>query len=398
MDPEKHIEGERFPIASLSHYESKSNLLSLLPSNRPQSLVLYNDGILEIDQKNSLMSEDAFRVLNVRDVNAVLFRGGRYTNRLVYSTLNLFSIFSAFICLIMVETWMHTALWGLPISDFQIVSFGALFVPILFDVYREKLATPEVIEFTSADGESKFITGDLPNEDIHNFAILLLFLTMVLAMLITAIWIEENAAVIGDLLVGIFATTFVILLAKSLVKKSIDNSKESVTGVSSSNIPNGLTHMYFAAMSIRSSEGIGESNQDINSKELDDIRERLLRHETIISSIVSANDIFQAPSPSLGVLAIRVSTETLMRHACDNIGITWKPNARPTLESYVQRYVSTKQLDSRVRSYLDNIRAMGNRAAHDFNLDWGEFKVSLDQFCEIVSWYSESFDSKHESE
>ena len=87
-----------------------------------------------------------------------------------------------------------------------------------------------------------------------------------------------------------------------------------------------------------------------------------------------------------------------MRHACDNVGIAWKPNARPTLDAYVQRYGSTKKLDSRVRSYLDNIRAMGNRAAHDFNLDWDEFKITLNQFCEIVSWYSDSFDSNDESE
>ena len=41
---------------------------------------------------------------------------------------------------------------------------------------------------------------------------------------------------------------------------------------------------------------------------------------------------------------------------------------------------------------------MGNRAAHDFNLDWDEFRVTLNQFCEIVSWYSVTFDGLDESE
>ena len=174
--------------------------------------------------------------------------------------------------------------------------------------------------------------------------------------------------------------------------------KGELTGIDSSDVPDGLTHMYFAASSLRSNLPSVQRESDITSKELQDIRERLSTHAAIISSIVSANDIFTAPSPSLGVLAIRVSTETIMRHACDNVGIVWKPNARPTLESYVQKYGSQKELDSRTRSYLENIREMGNRAAHDFNLDWDEFKIALNQFCEIVGWYSVNFDDADESE
>ena len=41
-----------------------------------------------------------------------------------------------------------------------------------------------------------------------------------------------------------------------------------------------------------------------------------------------------------------------------------------------------------MKSYLENIKQMRNRAAHDFNIDWDEFKVVAQQFCEVVKWYT----------
>jgi hypothetical protein len=398
VDPEKHVEGQRFPIARLLHYESKSNFLSLLPKNRPEPIVLYNDGVLEIEQKNPLLNDDALRILNVREVNAVLYRRGRYIYPRVFWLLNLLSIAAAFFSIIMMEIWMHAALWGIHITPLQSASFFALFIPIMFDIFRDKLVTPEELEFTFDDGKPKKISGDLPEDSIHRVTMLVLCLTLLLVFLMTGLWAEEHAPQIGDIIIySLICLTF-IAVAANIWNKVSNLTEEAISGISSFDIPHGLSHMYFATMSIRSSNIAVQSKSDITSKELDEIRERLLRHEEIISSIVSANDIFAAPSPSLGVLAIRVSTETIMRHACDNVGIQWKPNARPTLETYMQSYGSKQELDSRIRSYLGNIREMGNRAAHDFNLDWDEFKITLNQFCEIVGWYSVNFSDTSESE
>ena len=130
------------------------------------------------------------------------------------------------------------------------------------------------------------------------------------------------------------------------------------------------------------------------TSELDDLRNKLMEHEQIITNINSANFIFAAPSPSLGLIAIRVSTETIMRNACEINGITWKPNARNTLISYLQKYKSEKSMDSKVESNIKSIIELGNRAAHDFNVDWDEFRIAATQFCEIVVWYSNTYYSE----
>ena len=202
------------------------------------------------------------------------------------------------------------------------------------------MAIPEEIEFTFDDGTSKKIIGDLPNDQIHSISIFILCSLMGMGVLFTAVWAEENAPQIGYIIITLLVSLMCIAIAISLVKNTIFNSEKTPTGVSSSDIPRGLTHMYFAAMSLRSSDGAAQSKSDMTSKELDEIRDRLFHHEKIITSIISAKDIFSAPSPSLGVMAIRVSTETIMRHACDNVGVSWKPNARPTLKSYVESYLS----------------------------------------------------------
>ena len=77
-----------------------------------------------------------------------------------------------------------------------------------------------------------------------------------------------------------------------------------------------------------------------------------------------------------------------MKNACDIKGATWKKNARPTLTSYLQRYRSIESIDSKIESNINNIIQLGNRAAHDFNLDWQEFYLVVNQFSEIVTWYS----------
>jgi hypothetical protein len=94
----------------------------------------------------------------------------------------------------------------------------------------------------------------------------------------------------------------------------------------------------------------------------------------------------------MGVLAIGISTETIMKQACERIGINFKPNARLTLDPLIKKYTANEGIDSRIKSYLEIIKQMRNRAAHDFNINWQEFKTTLDQFCEIVKWHYSAFD------
>jgi hypothetical protein len=359
-------------------------------------LILYSDGKLEVEQEADFLEPTAMYVLDVTDAASIEYSGGRYVNRMLYQLLNSLSALSAFVILAMSTTWFEFVFEGRALTPQDSLSFATLVVWIFFDIFRGELASPERLKFTLSDGSSKQIYGELPDGYLHGISTFFVCLGLAIFLLCGLFWAEERAPTLGDILfyaIAIVLSTFFLVR----IMRIFSDDKE-LTGIDSADVPNGLTHMYFAVMSLRSARPAAQRESDITSKELQDIRERLSTHAAIISSIVSANDIFTAPSPSLGVLAIRVSTETIMRHACDNVGIVWKPNARPTLESYVQKYGSQKELDSRTRSYLENIREMGNRAAHDFNLDWDEFKIALNQFCEIVGWYSVNFDDADESE
>ena len=66
------------------------------------------------------------------------------------------------------------------------------------------------------------------------------------------------------------------------------------------------------------------------SDELKEIKKELQQYNNLMQSVVSAEQIFTASDPSMGVLAIGISTETIMKHACERIGINFKPNARLT--------------------------------------------------------------------
>jgi hypothetical protein len=58
----------------------------------------------------------------------------------------------------------------------------------------------------------------------------------------------------------------------------------------------------------------------------------------------------------------------------------------------IKQYNREAGIDSRIKSYLEIVKEMRNRAAHDFNINWTEFKTTLDQFCEIVKWYHGLYD------
>tara|TARA_B110000914_G_scaffold224125_1_gene241158 strand:+ start:353 stop:1381 length:1029 start_codon:yes stop_codon:yes gene_type:complete len=125
-------------------------------------------------------------------------------------------------------------------------------------------------------------------------------------------------------------------------------------------------------------------------QKIKNMKSELLEHERILSNFASSKNILDSQNPSVCMSLIRLTTEHILRKACEDVGITWKPNSRPTLDTYVKRYHSQSKLDSKIETYLDNIKSMGNRATHSFNIEWDEFEVAFKQFCLIVTWYTES--------
>ena len=154
-----------------------------------------------------------------------------------------------------------------------------------------------------------------------------------------------------------------------------------------------MVHFYFALMSVKQSFNTATAPVDKDiSDDLKGIKEELQQYNSLMKSVVSAEQIFTASNPSMGVLAIGISTETIMKNACERGGITFKPSAKMTLDPLIKQYNREAGIESRIKSYLEIIKEMRNRAAHDFNINWTEFKTTLDQFCEIVKWYHGLYD------
>ncbi|MFL2968798.1 MAG: hypothetical protein ACJZ6A_06585 [Candidatus Poseidoniaceae archaeon] len=60
----------------------------------------------------------------------------------------------------------------------------------------------------------------------------------------------------------------------------------------------------------------------------------------------------------------------------------------------VERFPLSAVSHNECKSFIKSIIELGNRAAHDFNVDWDEFRIAATQFCEIVVWYSNTYYSE----
>lgn len=387
MSQEENITDGRYPISSLSHSKCKSFIKSLHPKNNESELVLFSDGWIEEEKESEFLKPESRRILNVKEVKSVEYSGGKYRNRFFYKLLSIISLLSAFIMLLFSFEVFEAAFMGSSLGEGSWAIYGAV-IWVFFDLFRETMASPAHITFNLTSGKNKKFLGDLPDGNLHRTSIIFVLIGVFLFLVFFLNWVFERSPIWGDVL-GLIVTFLILwLLMKFLYDIFSDDT--SLSGINSADIPEGLTHMYFAIMAIRSNtkDGTPNATNDVPISELEAIKARLLEHDSILSTIASFNDILSVPSPSLGAIAIRVSTETIMKNACGSVGVKSKLNAKKTLISYVHQYKTMAKLDSKVESYLENIRMMGNRAAHDFNVDWDEFKVILNQFCEVVNWYS----------
>ena len=387
MSLEENITDGRYPISSLSHSKCKSFIKSLHPRNNESELVLFSDGWIEEGGESEFLNPESRRILNVKDVKSVEYSGGKYRNRVMYKLFNVVSSLSAFVMLIFSFEVFEAAFEGAEIGEGSWAIYAAI-IWVVFDLFRDKMAEPKYINFNFNDKGGKQFFGDLPEGGLHRTSSAFVVITVGFFLIFFFDWAIERSPFIGD----VFGYSMVVFIFWLLLKLlySLVSDETSLSGINSADIPEGLTHMYFAIMAIRSSTNNSQNNttNDVPVSELEKIRARLLEHELLLSTIASFNDILSVPSPSLGAIAIRVSTETIMKNACESVGVKSKLNAKKTLISYVHQYKTKAKLDSKIESYLENIRMMGNRAAHDFNVDWNEFKVILNQFCEVVNWYS----------
>mgnify|MGYP006217618775 FL=1 len=177
------------------------------------------------------------------------------------------------------------------------------------------MASPAHITFNLTGEKNKKFLGDLPDGSLHRTSIIFVLIGVFFFLVFFLDWVFERSPFWGD----IFGTVVTFLILWLLMKYLYDifSDDTSLSGINSADIPEGLTHMYFAIMAIRSNTN-GSPNQNTNDvpiSELEAIKARLLEHELLLSTIASFDDILSVPSPSLGAIAIRVSTETIMKNA-----------------------------------------------------------------------------------
>jgi hypothetical protein len=384
----------KMALSSATHNESSSCLKRLFNDSYQSEVILYSDGSLIVKQESTLVEKPNV-LLNLSEVRTLTYYGGRYRYRTTYKLLNLVSAICGIISLVTVSLFMEKILEGT--YEDSIGDLFAYLVPVftwlLFDLNRGRLASPEYLKFIRKNGTEKKINGKLPDAAMFEIGTVGVVIGLIFAFFIFIDWIIWAAPLLADIILyGILVGVALLLIWK--LKDYFLESQQLET-IDAMDIPNGITHMYFAAMAtnlIQENEIFDSKSVsgEIN-KNLAELKEKLESHDEILSSILSAQDIFRASSASIGVIAIRASTELLMKEACERKGSTWKPSARPTLESYIQWYNSKENIQARIRGYLDYIKNIGNRANHVFDIDSKEFMGTLQMFCDVVEWYAEIF-------
>lgn len=266
-------------------------------------------------------------------------------------------------------------------SEFTVdhgIALLCLLVWCIWDVVRDKVLIQETLTIKTATGKLLKIKGDLPNQDTHKITASMFLLAGWLAVYLTTpvgSWEEIAFLTVGT------------LIALVIFKDHMDWISADDDHVPSHT----LSHFYFAILNVLNHDFGGvKPRSDVENIEFTKVKKKLDKYQPIFGDIVAAKDIFASKSPSLIVIAIGATTERLMKKACDSLGISRKPNARPTLQSFIQQYQTKKPLNEKSMTQLNLIKEFRNRAAHHFNIDWDESVIVLNQFCQFVEWYADS--------
>ena len=382
-------ESKRFPLSSIKNRTSHSMLRNLF--NPLEKIVLYSDGVISVDnpKSDSLIDKSNYDILNVHETKSITYSSAKYNNRFIYVTLQTLTVLLSFLFLGWFNEFFLFIFENYQPSNWELAIFCAPLVYIFADNYRDLFAKPSLITIQTADGETKHLTGKLPNAQVHTASSVMIALAAYFFFLgsVDKLTSTQYGSTV-EIILGLIAISFIVFLIYQGYF-----AKDKINGIDNQEISNDMVHFYFALMSVKQSFNTVTVTVDKDiSDELKGIKEELQQYDNSMKSVVSAEQIFTASNPSMGVLAIGISTETIMKNACERVGISFKPSAKMTLDPLIKQYNREAGIDSRIKSYLEIVKEMRNRAAHDFNINWTEFKTTLDQFCEIVKWYHGLYD------
>jgi hypothetical protein len=375
-----------FPL-SKTYHRSSQTLLPRIFFSKDEEVVLWSNGTLSTNH-NSQFFGDNREILNLCDVTNLMYSSGKIRHPNRYRVFNLFSAVCGLILVSAIPTFFSAILSSSNELSLYLPAIAAMAFWFNFDFNREMYARPEILKFKLPNNESHSVEGDLPNTGLHEIGTLGMLVGWLFGIATFIEYVTGITPFIADVIAYLIGAFVALLMAIKLLNYL--SSGDRLPGLLANSCD--IAHLYFAAssLSIVNPPLLVPSNSENRelSPKIVEFQKRLERHEDIISVIEPAKDIFIAPSASLGVLTIGITTEKLMKIACEHAGIKWSPNARPTLKSYVEKYNSVRKIDSKTMSCFTLIMVHRNRAAHDFNIDIDEFMETLNRFCFVVDWYS----------
>lgn len=254
-----------------------------------------------------------------------------------------------------------------------------LFGWMLLDYLVTETGTPERIVIKTRDNEKIELRGQLPLQDIITISRGVVVVGL-LSGIVLAAPDESFILMISSLI--FFGLLFALLFrgVKWFVSDSFSLKSPSLK----------LIQFYFALVAIKDEHNtLSVPHSKVEETELSEIKSKLEKFTQILQPVEASRDIFSSTSPTFIVIAIGATTEKLMHIACDDLGISRKKNARPTLNSYVSEYQTKQRLELKVLHQLDLIKNFRNRAAHQFNIEWDESLIVLNEFCKFVEWYAQ---------
>lgn len=378
----------KFPLSGMEHNSPQSILQFFAGSKNSTDLILYSNGDLQVNSEISeIVGTESLVMANVKNADFIKYTQSKFQNKALHNALAVICFCLSVVYLVNSGYLVDFLFRGLELNLFEQFSiFVVPFVIILLDHYRLKMIQLSQIKLTFSDGEDIVFNGDAPDSALFSMSRIFLFFGLFIIALLTLEWIIEQAPLIGDFFGYLLAAVLVIWLGNGVY--NLFFKSESLNPEDSKDFILGYQHMYFAMMMTRNSEVFSGKKPTEVTTAIDEFSKELLQYKDKFGALKTLDEIISASNPSMGVLAIGISTELLMRHCCECIGVKFAPNARNTLDSFIKKYNKERSIESKVKSYLENIKQMRNRAAHDFNIDWDEFKVVAQQFCEVVKWYT----------
>ena len=386
-------DGGKFPVSGMKHNYPQSLLRFFSKTSTPSDLILFSNGDLQIQSDVSeIVNKEQLVITNVRETDFIKFLRPKFKNKPLHNLLAIFSFLLSMPFLVNSPLVIGFLFEDEPLSLFEQFSiFVAPFAIILLDHLRLKYIQVSQLILTFNDSKTLIFNGDAPESSLFMMSKIFFTIGIIYSCLYFMIWITDQAPLIGDFFGWMIFGLLILLFLNGVY--SLFFKAESLNPEDIDDFILGYQHMYFAMMMVKNTEAFTGTKSEEVTLAINGFGKELLQYKDNLKNLNTLDEIISASNPSMGVLAIGISTEILMRHACETAGITFKPSARPTLDPLIKQYNREKGIDSKTKSYLEVIKEMRNRAAHDFNIDWDEFKMVTQQFCEVVKWYTEQIDS-----